>query len=146
MTFRFRLEKVLAWRRTQFEIEESRYRQALAGLASLDHARAELEASAIQAEVQVRAWNRVEGSDLAALDGFRRAVRSKEQTIAARRVESAKAADVQLQNMLEAQRRCRLLERLKERRLAEWQTENDRFLEQVATEAYLARLVRERTV
>jgi hypothetical protein len=41
--------------------------------------------------------------------------------------------------MHEARRRCRLLERLRERRRAEWKTENDRELEQVAAESYLAR-------
>ena len=41
--------------------------------------------------------------------------------------------------MLEARRRCRLLERLKERRLAEWTAERDRELDEIAAESYLAR-------
>jgi hypothetical protein len=41
--------------------------------------------------------------------------------------------------MLEARRRCRLLERLKERRLAEWTSARDRELEEVASESFLAR-------
>jgi hypothetical protein len=75
---------------------------------------------------------------------FRRSVRAKEKQIALRRAESAQAAEIQLKAMLEAQRRCRLLERLKERRLAEWRTASDRALEELATESYLARWTRRR--
>src|SRR5271157_4849217 len=142
--FRFRLQRVLEWRRTQLEIEQARYKQRVAAVAALDQARAEMEASGIQAEVQVRQWSPVAGRDLAALGEFRSAVRRKEKAIAARRVESSQAADAQLAVMLEAQRRCRLLERLKERRLAEWRAAAGRDLEQIATESYLARWTRER--
>ena len=69
-SFRFPLEKVLAWRRSQLEIEESHYRQTLAAVARLDRDRAELEASGIQAEVQVRAWTRLAGADLEAGHAF----------------------------------------------------------------------------
>ena len=92
----------------------------------------------------MRKWNPVAGKDLAALSAFRGAVRDKEKAIAARRVESSKAADAQMAVMLQAQRRCRLLERLRERRLSEWRTAEDRDLEQLATESYLARWARER--
>jgi len=143
-SFRFPLQRVLELRRTQLEIEKARNKQCLAAVAALDRARAELEASGIQAEVQVRKWNPVAGKDLAALSAFRGAVRDKEKAIAARRVESSKAADAQMAVMLQAQRRCRLLERLRERRLSEWRTAEDRDLEQLATESYLARWARER--
>ena len=137
--FRFPLERVLAWRRTQLEIEEARYRQKLAAVAELDRRRAELEAAGIQAEVQVRASRLVSGEDLAALAEFRQSVRTREKQIVARRVEAAKAADAQLTAMLEARRRCRLLERLKERRQAEWQAADQHALEELAAESYLAR-------
>jgi hypothetical protein len=41
--------------------------------------------------------------------------------------------------MLEARRRCRLLERLRERRWDEWKAAADRELEETAAESYLAR-------
>jgi hypothetical protein len=47
--------------------------------------------------------------------------------------------------MLEARRRCRLLERLKEHRLTEWTAERDREVEEIAAESYLARWSRRRT-
>lgn len=143
-SFRFSLQRILELRSTQLEIERARYQQRLAAVAALDRARAEMEASGIHAEAEVRKWSPVAGRDLAALSEFRRSVRTKEKAIAARRVESSKAAAAQLSVMLEAQRRCRLLERLKERRLAEWQAAEDRDVEQIAAESYLARWTRER--
>ena len=142
--FHFRLERVLAWRRTQLEIEEARYRQKLAAVTALDRERDSLEASGIQAEAQVRAWKPIAGEDLGALSSFRSAIHAREKQIAARREESVKAAGTQLQSMIEAQRRCRALERLKERRSSDWQAANERELEQIATESYLARLTRVR--
>ena len=142
-SFQFRLERVLELRRTQLEIEESRYQQCLAAVAALDHDRAELEASGIHAEVQVRKWNPIVGTDLAALAAFRGAIRTKEKSIAALRDEAARKAAAQMTLMMEAQRRCRLMERLKERRLVEWRSEEAKELETLSAESYLARWTRE---
>jgi hypothetical protein len=137
--FRFPLDKVLAWRRTQLDLEDARFRQCVAALVAFDRARAELEASAVAADLEVRRSASIAGADLAALDEFHRHVRSEEQILAGRRAERVRELAAQEAAMLEARRRCRLMERLRERRLAEWKVENDRELEQVAAESYLAR-------
>src|SRR5689334_21423967 len=108
--FRFPLQRVLDWRRTQLELEEARYKQQAAGLAALDRARAEVEAAGIRAEVQVRQWDNLAGRDLAALGAFRLRVKAREAEIARQRVECARKLDEQQRAMLEARRRCRLLE------------------------------------
>ncbi|HUI53648.1 MAG TPA: hypothetical protein VLY04_01665 [Bryobacteraceae bacterium] len=137
--FRFPLQKALDWRRTQLELEEARFKQQAAALADLDRERAELEASGIRAEVEVRHWQPLNGRDLAALGGFRLQVKQRQAHLAARRAECQRDLDARHAAMLEARRRCRLLERLKERRLAEWQAARDRELEELASESYLAR-------
>src|SRR5258708_5373366 len=137
--FRFRLQRVLDWRRTQLQLEESRYKQRAAELAGLDRARAEAEAEGIHAEVQVREWNPVAGHDLAALDAFRLHIKARQAEIALRRVQCAAKLGEQQRIMLEARRRCRLLERLAERRLAEWRALQDHELEELAAERYLAK-------
>ena len=142
--FRFPLEKVLHWRRVQLELEEDELQRRAASLAALDRARAELEAAAIRTEVMVREWHPVSGGDLAALAGFRLHIRDEEQTLARRRAERQRQFEAQQQVLLEARRRCRLLERLRERRLAEWRLENDRELDQFAAECFLAGLIRQR--
>lgn len=136
-SFRFPLQKALDWRRTQLELEEIQFRQALAALAELDRARAELEAAGIRAEVAVRNWNPVAGGDLTALGSFRLRVRMEEKNLAARRGEYERKLAVRQAAMLEARRRCRLLERLRERRLSEWQAAADRELEELAAETFL---------
>jgi flagellar export protein FliJ len=138
-TFRFSLQKVLDWRKTELELAEMRFKQAMTALAELDRARAEWEAEGIKAELQVREWSPLEGRYLAALGNFRSHVKRREKEIALRRVECQRDVETRRKAMLEARRRCRLLERLKERRHAEWQAGFDRELEETAAEAYLAR-------
>lgn len=137
--FRFPLEKVLDWRRTQLEVAEAELRKRAAALAAVDRERALVEAAAVAAEIEVRRASSVDGAELAALDEFRRHVHSQERMLAARRAECERRAAAQEAAMLEARRRCRLLERLRERRWSEWKAEADRELEQVAAESYLAR-------
>ena len=138
-TFQFPLEKALDWRRIQLELEEVRYKQQVAGLAGLDRQHAEVEASGIRAEIEVRAWRPIAAGDLTALGHFRLRVKAQESAIARRRVEAAQKLAEQQKLMLEARRRCRLLERLKERRLTEWTAARDHELEEIAAESYTAR-------
>jgi hypothetical protein len=142
--FQFPLEKALDWRRTQLELEEARYKQGAAALAGLDRQRAEIEASGIEAEIQVRQWSPIAAGDLTALGNFRRHVKARDSEIARQRVEAAQKLAEQQKLMLQARRRCRLLERLKERRFTEWTAERDHELEEIAAESYLARWSRRR--
>jgi hypothetical protein len=143
-TFRFPLQRVLDWRRTQLEIEEARYKQQAAELAGLDRSRAEVEAEGVRSEIQVRKWNPVAGHDLGALDAFRRRVKAREAEIARLRVICAHKLGEQRRVMLDARRRCRLLERLEERRVTEWKAACDHELEELAGESYLAKWSREK--
>ena len=138
-TFRFPLERVLEWRRAQLKMEEARYRERLAALSALDGESAAMEASGVEAEARVRGWQRLSGGDLAALAAFRHGLRARRQQIAARRARCGAALEAQSKVLLEAQRRCRLLERLRERRKTEWRLAADRALEELASESYLAR-------
>jgi flagellar export protein FliJ len=142
--FRFRLQRVLDWRRTELEMEEIKFKRQTAALADLDRARAELEAAGVKAEVQVRDWRPLAGRDLAALGNFRLFVKMKERDIATRRAECQEKLNAQQRVMLEARRRCRLLERLKERRFSEWDLAQNRELEQLAAESHLGQWSRQR--
>lgn len=138
-SFRFPLKRVLDWRNTQLELEEAKYKQQAASLAELDRTRAEIEAEGIRAEIQVREWSPVTSGDLSALATFRVRVKSREAQIAAKRVECAHKLAEQQKVMLEARRRCKLLERLEERRLAEWRAARDKELDELAAESFLAK-------
>lgn len=137
--FRFRLERVLAWRRTQLELAEERFQRQNAAVAELDRARAALDAAGIRAEMAIRQWDAVTGSDLAALDAFRHDLRRRRNELDSQRAGAHREMEERRAAMLEARRRCRLLERLKERRMAEWNAEADRETEQLAAELALSR-------
>jgi hypothetical protein len=136
--FRFPLEKVLDWRRTQLELEEAAFQQRMAALTAAERARAEVSAAAATTEAEVRRWSTVSGVDLVAFGDFRLHARAQETALAVRQAECAREVAAQQASMLEARRRCRLLERLKERRLTEWKSSLDRELESGASESYLA--------
>jgi hypothetical protein len=136
--FQFPLQKVLDWRRTQLEIEEGKFRQRVEAVAAVDRARAELEAGAVHTECEVRRWDPVDGGDLRALGEYRAGVRASEARLTAERAERARALAAQQAAMLEARRRFRLLERLRERRVAEWKSACDRELDEIASESFLA--------
>ena len=137
--FQFRLQRVLEWRRTQLEIEKANYSRHLAILAGLDRQCVQLEADAGTAERRVREWNPVAGGELGALGSFRQYIRRRETEIAIPRTEARRRVAAQQAVMIEAQRRLRLLERLKERRLAEWVVARDKELEDAASDSYLVR-------
>jgi len=144
-SFHFRLEKVLEWRRRQLDREDNGFKREMAALAELDRRHAGLEATAIGAEIQVREWSPLAGSDLAALGGFRLWVKQEEKALAAARADREKRAEAQRRVMLEARRRCRLLERLREKRLEDWERARDREIEDLASESHMARWVNRRS-
>ena len=141
--FRFRLESVLNWRRTQLEVEEGKLRREIAALGELDRLREQAGQAGVNAENQVRQWRPVTGADLAALGAFRKALETEKGRIAARRKAQAARAAAQQTALMEARRRCRLLERLKERRFEEWRIAAAKELEELASEASIAKWSRE---
>ncbi len=141
--FRFPLERVLAWRRTQLEIAEAAFKRETAELARIDREMAECEASGVRAEAQVRGWETVTGADLEALGSFRLRVRETQASLVRKRAEQAERLKARQAAMMEARRRRLLLEKLKERRAAEWAAGENRALEALASESYLAKWTRE---
>ena len=140
--FRFPLQKALDWRSTQLELEEARFKQQGAMLAGIDREREAVQTAGASAEAEVRENPLLAGRDLAALGAFRLHIRNREKQIALRRAECRQKLAAQEAVMLEARRRCRLLERLKDRRVAEWETARDKEIEQMAAESFLARWAR----
>jgi len=143
-TFQFPLQRALDWRRTQLQLAEARVEQQLAAAAAIDRARADLDAMARRTEVEVRQFPALEGADLSALGSFRVASQVRRRELAARREECQRELAARRAVMLEARRRSRLLERLKERRFTEWQSVADRELDELAADSYLAQWARRR--
>lgn len=140
--FQFPLQKALDWRRTQLEVAESRVRQQLAAIAAIEQQQAELHATAQRTEIEVRHFPAIAGLDLSALGSYRLAARARSRELARRRAECQQELAQRQAALLESRRRCRLLERLKERRLGEWQAAAARELDELAADSYLAQWAR----
>ena len=124
--FKFRLDRVLDWRRTELEMEENRLRRLHAGLAAIDRERAGLESARDQACRAVIDRDSVDGMELQLLSGYRAAVKLQCARLDQKRREGEKETATQQQKLMAARRRLRLLENLKDRRLTEWKYETDR--------------------
>jgi hypothetical protein len=138
-SFRFPLQKALEWRQTQLELEEQKFRQQTAGLADLDRVRAEWVKSGADAERQVRLWSPIASEELTALGTYRLYARTRAEEVAIAREQARQKLEAQRGAMLEARRGLRLLERLRERRLAEWKAGQEKELQELAGDSYLAR-------
>jgi flagellar export protein FliJ len=144
--FRFPLQRALDWRRTQLELAEARVEQQLASLAAIDQARTSLDAIGQGAETEVRRFTGLVGGDLSALGSFRLALKGRARDLAVKRVECERELAARQAAVLEARRRYRLLERLKERRRAEWQSAAERELDELAADSYLAQWSRRQVI
>jgi flagellar export protein FliJ len=140
-SFRFRLARVLEWRQTELELADGRYRRQLGVISDLDREGALLAERRSTAEVEVRADPNLTGTDLAALAAFHRYVDARRGQLARRRAEEQRKLAAIEAALLEARRRCRLLERLKQRRLEEWTRASNAETERTASENYLAQWV-----
>jgi flagellar biosynthesis chaperone FliJ len=137
--FRFRLEKVLAWRRTEMELEQYRTRRLAMELEETERSRAQLAVERTAAERAVLGAGSIDGAQLAAHGAYLARLVKRERELQQRRREQEQRLKQQHQLLMEARRRLRLLERLKARRQEEWLAEANRELEEFAAESHLAR-------
>ena len=140
--FQFRLESVLHWRVLQLELEEAALQRLFEERRALSQALEALAAGKEAAERAVLASDSAGGQALAALDEHRGWLARERQRIGARRADCESRIAAQRQRTIEAERGVRLLERMKHRRLSEWQAETAREEEALASESYLARFHR----
>jgi hypothetical protein len=135
--FEFRLRRALDLRKTQLELEENTLRQLAGKLEELALAAVKLDLVKERAEVAVRQAAVVEAADLWALSAYRQRIMAELRELALRREAAERQVAGQRQKVLEAQRRVRLLEKLEQRRHAEWSREADREMESLAAESFL---------
>jgi len=136
--FEFPLRQALAWRRTQLETEQNKLRQLAAQVEELAQAALRLEQSKGRAEATVREATAVEAADLWAWGAYRKRLLAESRALAGRQRECEQRVVAQRERTQEADRQCRLLEKLEERRRAAWRIEADRELESLAGESFLA--------
>jgi flagellar biosynthesis chaperone FliJ len=125
------------------EMEQARLERLFAELRQIEVRLAGLEAEKNACARAVLGLEAVEAAELRALEEYLKHASRSRGALAAERAGCEKRITEQRRRVLEAERNTRLLERLKERRLAAWRLENDRELEALATESFLAHRERE---
>jgi hypothetical protein len=85
---------------------------------------------------------KIQASELAALGSFRRRAKQLDRELREKCQKTGQALEQQRGAALVAQRRLRLIEKLRDRRLAECQYETARELEALASETFLAAYAR----
>jgi len=136
--FEFRLDQALRWRSTQVDIEKSHAAQAAARLAAI---RAELEAR--RTELREAPRHLSAGSNGASLESFgvwTNRIRRHIADLEKKAKEAAAALAARMELLLEANRKRRLLENLRQTEHGRWRVESNRELEAFAGEAFLGRL------
>src|SRR5882762_6808364 len=108
--FAFSLDRVLHWRRTQAQIEESKLTHLHGELRALENRRAALDRERSVSEQAVLSGAAVTGSDLAALDAFQRFTVAERQRLEQARAESRQRIENQIQTISVKHREVRLLE------------------------------------
>jgi flagellar biosynthesis chaperone FliJ len=137
--FRFRLETALVWRRRQLEAEERALEMELAEAARRAGKLEETRQAQKQAErASVRSGS-LTGAELVAHSRWRLTLERRTKVLAAEAAAMEPKLAARRARVMEANRRVRLLERLKERRREEWNHHSQRQLDDMAGDAYLAR-------
>jgi len=137
--FRFRLEKVLEWYTRQYELEERRLTLLLAALADAKAAIASLQAERLSIESDMLSRKAIPARDFVALGLYRLGAHKRELELNGVRDRCQAEVEAQRIKLRAAERRVRLIEKLRERRVAEYVYAETRELEELAADAFFAK-------
>jgi flagellar biosynthesis chaperone FliJ len=137
--FRFRLEKVLEWYTRQYELEERRLTACLAALTDARAAIAALLAERLAIERDMLARKAIPAPDFVALGLYRLGARKRELELNGIRERCEADVEAQRLKLRAAERRVRLVEKLRGRRLAEYTYAETRELEELASDAFFSK-------
>jgi flagellar export protein FliJ len=136
--FSFRLDQALRWRETQVNLQKSRVAVATGRLAeiaaALEARRAELASAA------VRIVEEPTGAALASYAGFNQKSRARIGDLETQAIVAQRTVTLEMNRLIEANQRARLLENLKQTAQDRWRREFDRELAAFADEAFLCRI------
>jgi len=138
MPLHFRLESVLEWERKNLDREKRRTAECNRLLAEVREVIARLHAENLMIEREWLERKAIPGSDAASLGRYRLGVRKTEGTLHTEQERRERDLRQQTAKLMGVQRKVRVLENLRGRKLREYTYLADRELEQVAAESHLA--------
>lgn len=137
--FRYSLESLMRLKQARLDDELSKLEQISAGIAEVDRHRAELDQMNRDAARAAAGANALEGWQLSCLHQFRRFARQEDRRLEGMRDQLADQLEDQRLKVVEAHKKVRILEVLKEKRLEDWRIELDREQEQAISDVVVAR-------
>lgn len=140
--FSFPLGRVMDWRDLQARIEESKLESLYAELRAIDAQVAAVLSARAKSDESLMSAASTMGSELAAIDAFRRFSVLEHTRLDALRIACTKRVAAQIQVVAAKRSDVKLLERLKQQRLTTWTAEFHKSIDAQAEESHLARFGR----
>ena len=140
--FRFRLQRVLDFRRTQFQLAENDYRRAQAAVLNIRERQATLSARNKETLNYFSQLPAAMGYDLEHLPDWYRWTTTEAERLTRLEAQAVTEVENRRRALIEAQRKIRLLEHLRDRRLGQWQSAFDKELEALAADSIASRYIR----
>ncbi len=137
--FQFPLERVMQLRQTQARVEAAKLAELQMEFQDLHKRQNRLWQDLEQERQALLKSPAITGSELAAMERYHDATRARSRELDRQRGECRDRIRHQVSITAQRRREARLLERLKERRLAAWRTAYDKEIQAQAEEAHLAR-------
>jgi hypothetical protein len=137
--FKFPLDRVMDFRRTQARVEEVKLEGLYAELRALDTREVALIQQKVQSEKALRAAKSVTGFDLELFATFREAMLVEQKRLDGARADCRRRIEAQLAVLTVKRRDVKLLGQLKEQRFSKWDKAMLKEIDQQAEEAYLAK-------
>ncbi len=142
--FRFRLERIFRWQERVCALKEEDVRLGLQAVSKTDGQIAQIKAFGAAVDQDLRLRPALTGADLMALGQFRARVAKDESRLEVLRAGQLQAVDRQRAELIAERRRFRLLEKLREKALAEYAASAERETEVLAMECDSARRISQR--
>jgi flagellar biosynthesis chaperone FliJ len=136
--FQFSYERLMDWRDRRAEQERLELQRLRQTGADLVQRRAELVSEMKSARSTLALGSALSGADLRQAAAFVTALQAQERAVQIQQTACAQAIEAQLQRCIEADRDYKLLGKVRDKRLAEWQVEYNKESEQAAEEAWQA--------
>jgi flagellar export protein FliJ len=142
--FSFPLERVRHWRQTEVDLEQAKLQGFFAEFQKLQQSklnlRQQLDAAGAAAQEGTAAGAKYEADRFAGLEAFRQFVKRRELEIMMEETQCQRRIEEQRRKVTVARRNCKILERLREKALDEWNRAYAKELEEVASDLHLAKL------
>jgi flagellar export protein FliJ len=142
-SFQFPLQRVFDWRALQMRTEEEKLGALQHRLATLVHRENALMAAELKSSQGLIKLPSISGAELQALAAFQIRMKTERASLKAGRLQCEKLVAEQRTRLLKARRDYRVLEKLRTKRWKEWQYINDREVEEIAAESYMAKWARD---